>query len=45
MVLGPLNREYGYMALYLRLKNIVPPSSSGAPVKEYKGARQTLSWC
>jgi uncharacterized damage-inducible protein DinB len=26
-ILGHSNEEYGYMAVYLRLKNIVPPSS------------------
>jgi len=27
------NEEYGYLAVYLRLKGIVPPSSEGTPMK------------
>ncbi len=37
MVLGHDNEEYGYMAVYLRLKGVVPPSTSEAAVREYKG--------
>ena len=37
MVLGHDNEEYGYMAVYLRLKGLVPPSSSNMPLKEYTG--------
>jgi uncharacterized damage-inducible protein DinB len=37
MVLGHDNEEYGYMAVYLRLKGIVPPSSSETGAREYKG--------
>ena len=28
-VISHSNEQYGYMALYLRLKGIVPPSSDG----------------
>jgi hypothetical protein len=27
------NEEYGYLAVHLRLKGIVPPSSEGGPMK------------
>jgi glycerol-3-phosphate dehydrogenase len=37
MVLGHNNEEYGYMAVYLRLKGIAPPSTSETSSKEYKG--------
>jgi len=37
MVLGHDNEEYGYMAVYLRLKGIVPPSTGEIGAREYKG--------
>jgi uncharacterized damage-inducible protein DinB len=37
MVLGHDNEEYGYMAVYLRLKGVVPPSTSETGAREYKG--------
>jgi len=37
MVLGHNNEEYGYMAVYLRLKGIAQPSTSETNTKEYKG--------
>jgi hypothetical protein len=37
MVLGHDNEQYGYMAVYLRLKGIVPPSSNAAGAREYNG--------
>jgi uncharacterized damage-inducible protein DinB len=37
MVLGHDNEEYGYMAVYLRLKGVVPPSTGETGAREYKG--------
>jgi uncharacterized damage-inducible protein DinB len=37
MVLGHDNEQYGYMAVYLRLKGVVPPSTSETGEREYKG--------
>jgi hypothetical protein len=37
MVLGHDNEEYGYMAVYLRLKGLVPPSTSDTGRREYPG--------
>ena len=37
MVLGHDNEQYGYMAVYLRLKGVVPPSTSETGAREYKG--------
>jgi uncharacterized damage-inducible protein DinB len=36
MVLSHNNEEYGYMAVYLRLKGVVPPSTSETGAREYK---------
>jgi hypothetical protein len=35
--LGHNNEQYGYMAVYLRLKGVVPPSTSETGAREYKG--------
>jgi hypothetical protein len=37
MVLAHNNEEYGYMSVHLRLKGIVPSTTSGDAAKEYKG--------
>jgi uncharacterized damage-inducible protein DinB len=37
MVLGHDNEQYGYLAVYLRLKGVVPPSTSETSAREYKG--------
>jgi hypothetical protein len=36
MVVAHNNEEYGYMAVYLRMKGLVPPSSDPRPAKGVK---------